>query len=647
MNKKLALFLDFIPWFVFSEVYTPTTLGVIKASIAAIIVSLILDWQDIKKLFWLPIASLIYFVLISVNAVFDVSPWLISHPAIVVNLAIAIIIWLSLIINKPFTMQYAKEETPPTFWKSPLFIRVNQYLTLLWAVSLSISALPGLFIPEKVYSASLFWNYGLNVICFAIPIFFKDKFIDWIIANNFWQTVKTLPPVNSPFLQNGYAPIHSEIYVDNLEVVGEIPLELNGSYLRNGPNPYFTPYTYTYPIDGDGMIHQISIKNGQASYKNAFVMTNGLKSEIKAGKALYGGINLPIPPDPRLVSDKNLNTKEPANIHVIKWKNNLLALYESAPAYLLNTNLETIQEWKPESISDNRFSINAHHRVDKKTGMIYMFSYDIEKDPLVIHEFNSEYELVRTKKIDKDRISMIHDFVITDNYIIVFDFPAIFNTDNMANDNFLTFEESLAVTIFLIKRSDFSVTTIENIPSFFVYHFVNAYEENNKIIVDMAHYEKLFLGNADTRDSETSKLYRGIIDLDNNSYTHNCLCQEYIVEFPQYNLEYCGQAYRYCYLPIEDPNTALFHSIMKYDFQTNNYLVFDFGNNFELSEPTFIPKANAESEDDGYLVFFIYNSDIDKSDFVICNAKDLSEIARIKIPQRLPNGLHGGWISDL
>ena len=41
----------------------------------------------------------------------------------------------------------------------------------------------------------------------------------------------------SPYLSGNYAPVTDEVTAFDLQVIGELPAELNGRYLRNGPNP--------------------------------------------------------------------------------------------------------------------------------------------------------------------------------------------------------------------------------------------------------------------------------------------------------------------------------------------------------------------------------------------------------------------------
>jgi carotenoid cleavage dioxygenase-like enzyme len=58
-------------------------------------------------------------------------------------------------------------------------------------------------------------------------------------------------------------------------VIGDIPKDLNGVYLRNGHNQVHAPIGKYHPFDGDGMIHGMHLANGKATYRNRFVRTTG------------------------------------------------------------------------------------------------------------------------------------------------------------------------------------------------------------------------------------------------------------------------------------------------------------------------------------------------------------------------------------
>src|SRR5688572_27818011 len=96
-----------------------------------------------------------------------------------------------------------------------------------------------------------------------------------------------------PYLQGPYAPQLEELTAAKLEVVGELPRDLLGAFVRNGSNPYFSPRGRYHWFDGDGMLHAVHFETGQASYRNRFVRTRGLAQEIEAGGPLWTGISEP------------------------------------------------------------------------------------------------------------------------------------------------------------------------------------------------------------------------------------------------------------------------------------------------------------------------------------------------------------------
>jgi carotenoid cleavage dioxygenase len=77
---------------------------------------------------------------------------------------------------------------------------------------------------------------------------------------------------DDPHLSGSFAPIQAEIDTADLPPAsGAIPPGLDGVNMRNGPNPRFKPLSYTYPFDGDGMIHALALPGGRALYCNRLV----------------------------------------------------------------------------------------------------------------------------------------------------------------------------------------------------------------------------------------------------------------------------------------------------------------------------------------------------------------------------------------
>jgi carotenoid cleavage dioxygenase len=77
----------------------------------------------------------------------------------------------------------------------------------------------------------------------------------------------------SPYLSGNYAPVADEVTALDLPVIGELPADLNGRYLRTGPNPMdpVDPTTHHWFM-GDGMVHGIRLRDGKAEwYRNRYV----------------------------------------------------------------------------------------------------------------------------------------------------------------------------------------------------------------------------------------------------------------------------------------------------------------------------------------------------------------------------------------
>jgi hypothetical protein len=92
-------------------------------------------------------------------------------------------------------------------------------------------------------------------------------------------------PTENPHLTGRFAPVTEEIDAAGVRVEGDLPAELAGAYLRNGPNPKFPPLgSYTYPMEGDGMLHGVWFEGGRARYANRYVRTQSLLAEERAGR---------------------------------------------------------------------------------------------------------------------------------------------------------------------------------------------------------------------------------------------------------------------------------------------------------------------------------------------------------------------------
>src|ERR1044071_4798732 len=97
----------------------------------------------------------------------------------------------------------------------------------------------------------------------------------------------------NPVLAGNYAPIDKETVLTDLKVIGEVPKDLNGLYVRNGTNRHYAAKGRYHWFDGDGMLHGAHFENGKVTYRNRWVRTKSFVEEEKAGQALWEGVMEP------------------------------------------------------------------------------------------------------------------------------------------------------------------------------------------------------------------------------------------------------------------------------------------------------------------------------------------------------------------
>ena len=117
-------------------------------------------------------------------------------------------------------------------------------------------------------------------------------------------------------------------------------------------------------------------------------------------------------------------------------------------------------------------------------------------------------------------------------------------------------------------------------------------------------------------------------------------------EFPRMHPDLNGKVNCYGYsLGVGSGQKPDFGRIIKYDFAKNTNEVYELSEEMEGAEPVFIPAENQKSEDEGYLLLYVYNKETNKSDLVIFDAQSIQSGPRstVKLPQRVPFGFHGSW----
>jgi hypothetical protein len=128
----LKLLFSFAPWIAFLIIARDTLLRVEIALVAALVASVVMAVLKLHRgiIMWV---GLIFFSAATVAVVGFHNMWTIRHLGVMANGALALGSWITLMIGRPFTLEYARAHTDPAKWHDPLFIRVNVLLTTVWA----------------------------------------------------------------------------------------------------------------------------------------------------------------------------------------------------------------------------------------------------------------------------------------------------------------------------------------------------------------------------------------------------------------------------------------------------------------------------------------------------------------------------------
>ncbi|MBD2293563.1 carotenoid oxygenase family protein [Anabaena sphaerica FACHB-251] len=452
--------------------------------------------------------------------------------------------------------------------------------------------------------------------------------------------------VVNPYLDGNFAPVRQEITTNTLKVIGELPPDLSGMFVRNGPNPQHQPIGQYHWFDGDGMLHGVEISSKKATYRNRYVRTRGWNIENEVGKAVWSGLLEPPQMDNPYGPGKNT-----ANTALVWHAGQFLALWEGGtPHNIQLPELETTSEYTYNNKLTSPFT--AHPKVDPVTGEMMFFGYSFAPPYLQYGVVSPQGEILRTVPIELPMGVMMHDFAITENYTIFMDLPLTFSPERMQRGEPMIMFESQRPSRFGIvpRHGDNSNIRWFESPSCYVFHTLNAYEAGDEIILiacRMSSTTVLESGSSTDPTANIPLLHRWRFNLSTGAVTEEML-DDVPAEFPRVNENLLGRKTQYGYAgKMANSPEPLFEGVIKYNFRDGKSQTHEFGQGRYGGEAVFAPRLNATAEDDGWLITFVHDQNLETSELVVINAQDVTSepVARVIIPQRVPYGFHGAWVT--
>jgi carotenoid cleavage dioxygenase-like enzyme len=463
---------------------------------------------------------------------------------------------------------------------------------------------------------------------------------------------------DNPMLNGPFAPIQMECDAPDLYVEGEIPKDLCGSFYRCGPNVQFAPRDQDahHLFGGDGMVHGFHIKDGRVRYNNRWVKTTKWKVEHDVGRNVFNAMS-PMDCEPEYADIIFTDKDGLANTSPV-WHGGKLLITEEThlPIAVDPDTLETKGAW--DFFGKVRTAMTAHPKKDPKTGELFLFAYmskDLFSPDVTVYTVNEAGHVTHSVSIDTPYPAMIHDFVVTENYIMIPLMPLTASMERaMSGLPPIAWEPEKPTRVAILPRHNGTAEDVRWIESDtrFVFHFMNGFENDGVLTYDLCEFERAPLfPNADGTAGENidAKLHRWTIDLnDPNARVQSKCINDLPSEFPQIDPRYAGEAYRYgVFITPEDPDVdeAFYNALCRFDHKTGDVERYNFGPGRVTTESIFVPRSDAAPEGDGYILSVVFNPDTNTSELDVFDSQCVSKgpIAVAKLSHRVPLGFHGGW----
>ncbi|MFF4895629.1 carotenoid oxygenase family protein [Streptomyces sp. NPDC001068] len=455
-------------------------------------------------------------------------------------------------------------------------------------------------------------------------------------------------------LRGRFAPVPEEREATGLTVRGTLPPELDGRYLRNGPNPrpgeagghWFT---------GSGMLHGIRLRGGHAEwYRNRWVRTRELAGH------------------PFVREDRTLDlAATPANTHVIRHAGMVLTLCEAGLPYWVTEELETVGPY--DFGGRLRTAMTAHPKEDPVTGELHLFGTGFTPPYLAYHRVGAQGELLDSRPVAVPGPTMMHDFAVTEHHIVWMDLPVVFDPGLAGRGGMpYRWDEEYGARLGTMSRAPGSADVRwYDIDPCYVFHVGNAYEDaHGRIVLDAVRHDPAgfrhtwsgmggstgfggptrfggptgFGGPAGRREPDGSPavpsvLHRWTLDPGTGRVAESPL-DDRDAEFPTHNETLTGSRHRYLYTVSGD-------GVAKHDLTTGTRRLHRTPGGRHAGEAVFVPAADGSGEDAGWLLSLVSDDHGGAGGLLVLDARELTQQAVVELPYPVPAGFHGSWLPEV
>lgn len=453
------------------------------------------------------------------------------------------------------------------------------------------------------------------------------------------STIEDSPSIRS-YVEGPLAPVSEELTAFDLPVVGQLPQELEGRYVRNGPNPIGSDPSTQHWFTGAGMVHGVRLGDGRAQwYRNRYVRSANVSEAL--GEA----------PIPSAFSAEGVSGSVNTSVACIGGR--LLALVEAGAAPIeLSEELDSVASVDLEGTLTTAFS--AHPRRDPRTGSWHLVSYYWPDEALRYLVVDAGGRVVHDERIEIGERLMVHEAPITESSVLVYDLPVTFDLEDAMGGRAFPYrwndERGARVGVLPLGGSAEQIRWVE-VPRCYVFHSFNAHDlGDGRVSLDVVRWPEMFHHDRLGPSEGPTRLERWILDPASGRSSVDVI-DDRPLEFPRIDERRTGVECRYGYAALLDEPGTAHGPLLRYDLSSGDCTEVDLGASTAVQEMVFVPRDGTSGEatgdeTDGWLMGLASDRATGSSELVVFAADDVSAgpVARVELPARVPDGFHGAWV---
>jgi carotenoid cleavage dioxygenase-like enzyme len=461
----------------------------------------------------------------------------------------------------------------------------------------------------------------------------------------------------------GFDSIDEERAEHDPEIGGSIPDWLSGTLYRNGPGTFETEHgSVNHWFDGLAMLQRFAFDAGSLTYTNRFLRTEAHETAHESGfegQFATGGGYLK-----QLYAIFRGDVTDNANVHVARFDGDHVALTETPRGVVFDPG--TL-----DARGDFRFDddlslqhVTAHYRRDeaREEHVGYGTSFGRTNEYVVYRVPDGTRRREEIARHPVDEPAYLHSIGLTPNYAIVAEPPFVVNPIDFflpGGEGFVDYFEwkpERGSRFLVFERESGDLAAEIGTEAFFVFHHVNAYEDEAGLAVDLVAYPdadivadlslEALAGGAPLVADGHLRRYRLDLDAPGRTDAGGAVADTtdfYAgTELTRVSPDVRLGPYRYAYGQATSREGE--NGLVKVDVETGEAT--EWFDGVYAEEPIFVPAPGGEREDAGVVLATVLDPDAERSFLLVLDGETFEERARAWLPHHLPFGFHGRFFAD-